>query len=153
MLFPGRNSLYWPPWCALTSSVLCTFYFFLGTLNSQRKALPSEVLCWVLSQASAISFPLHLVCGSREKNVKMQKEAVLWYWNIYRNEQILHSGALSLGRHLIFSFWLSALRFAITSANSVASESLLSCALPRWQLQACCQHKAFFPELNEGSDF
>ena len=76
---------------------------------------------------------------------RCRRKLLLWHLNRYRSEQTLSSGTLRLGRHLPFTFWLSALWFVISSANCLALENLLFSASPWWKLQASCQHKAFLP--------
>lgn len=122
----GRNLLSWLSWIALTSS-------------------PSLHLAGFCPEPPQSAFQHVLFAAHIKRMGRWRRKLLLWHLNRYRSEQTLGSFALRLGRNLAFTFWLSALWFMITSANSLVLENLLFSASPWWKLQACCQHKAFLP--------
>lgn len=106
---------------------------------------PFFAFCWVLPWASTVSFPQRVFFAANSKRMgRCRRKLLLWHLNRYRSEQTLGSGALRLGRHLAFAFWLSALWFVITSANSLALENLLFSASPWWKSSGLLSTQAIF---------
>lgn len=91
-----------------------------------------------------ISFPVRFFPAHGKIMLRCRKK-LLWHLNRDRSEQILGSGTLRLRRQMVFNFWLSALWFVITSANSLASKTSYLVLLRDESFRPVVSTRHFFP--------
>lgn len=144
MLFPGRSSLSWPPWCADT-------FFSLHLLLSSRyskfseksSALWSALLGFVPGLCDQLSTAFGLWLQGKEcEDAEGSCVVIFKYIAEWANTRFRHSQAWETS-----DFQL--LAFSSVACNHLCKQrgirKPLINALPRWKLQARCQQEAFLP--------